>query len=233
MSLAAENSTGSWQPPASPSLVAAQSPITPDFNSGSSSCRRPLSALTPPLLPPHSSHSLLHSSHRLISHPSVSNVTWSKLRNLQRRSAPQTAPRELYSTPFPPGGQQCQAAPLQLGFDSLPGFYCCQFMTKPTGKGWFSLCTAAVSILTSQPGHAVGFGRWSVNSEGFSGKYFFVFWFLYQVSDFSHEPVQESWQHSGATDDNQVLCQLLPGVYGTLMQTGIKKKIPNTLTEIA
>lgn len=80
-----------------------------------------------------------------------------------------------------------------------------------------------VFILTSQPGHTVGFGRWSVNSEGFSGKCFFVFWFLYQVSDFSHEPVKESWQHSRATNNYQVLCQLLPGVYWTLMQKGIKK----------
>jgi len=78
-------------------------------------------------------------------------------------------------------------------------------------------------MLTSQPGHAVGFGRGSVNSEGFSGERFFVFRFLHQVSDFSHEPVKESWQHSGATNNNQVLRQLLPGVYRTLMQTGIKK----------
>lgn len=228
MFLAPENSTGSGQPPATPSLTAPQSLTTSDFNSGSSSCMRQVSTLTPPPVPLHSSHSVLHRSHHLISHPSASNVIWSKLSNLQRHSALQMAPRELYSTLFLPGGRN---NPRQL-LCSSPGFYCCcSKMTKPTGKVWFSHCTATVSILTSQPGHAVGFGRWSVNSEGFSGKYFFVFRFLYQVSDFSHEPVQESWQHSGATDDNQVLCQLLPGVYGTLMQTGIKKKT-NTLTEV-
>lgn len=115
---------------------------------------------------------------------------------------------------------------MQLDFNSSPKFHCYLFITNPSWKVCFStlyLCLAVVFILTSQPGHTVGFGRWSVNSEGFSGKCFFVFWFLYQVSDFCHEPVKESWQHSGATNNYQVLCQLLPSVYGTLMQTGIKK----------
>lgn len=61
-----------------------------------------------------------------------------------------------------------------------------------------------------------------MNSEGFSGERFFVFWFLYQVPDFSHESVQESWQHGSAANNYQVLCQLLPGVYWTLKQKRIK-----------
>lgn len=115
---------------------------------------------------------------------------------------------------------------MQLDCNSSPRFSCYLFITNTTWKVCFPtvyLCLTAVVTLTSQPGHTVGFGRWSVNSEGFSSKCFFVFRFLYKVSDFSHEPVKESWQHRGATNNHQVLCQLLPGVYGTLMQTGTKK----------
>lgn len=63
-----------------------------------------------------------------------------------------------------------------------------------------------------------------MNFEGFSRKDFFVFRFLHQVSDFSHESVEESWQHGSATHNHQVLCQLLPGVYGTLTRKGIEKE---------
>lgn len=88
---------------------------------------------------------------------------------------------------------------------------------------FFHSCFSVVPILTSQPGHAVGFGRGSVDPEGFSGKSFLVFGFLHQVSDLSHEPVQEARQHRRAPDHHQVLCQLLPRVYGALMQTGTQK----------
>lgn len=125
---------------------------------------------------------------------------------------------------------------MQLDRNSSPESSRYLFITNPTWKFCFPtlyLCLTAVVALTSQPGHTVGFGRRSVNSEGFSSKRFFVFRFLYQVSDFSHEPVKESWQHRGATNNHQVLCQLLPGVYGTLMQTGIKKVTRSKLTAVA
>lgn len=60
-----------------------------------------------------------------------------------------------------------------------------------------------------------------MNPEGFSGKSFLVLGFLHQVSDLGHEAVQEARQHRSAPDHHQVLCQLLPGVYGALTQ---KKK---------
>lgn len=88
---------------------------------------------------------------------------------------------------------------------------------------FFHPCFPVVPILTSQPGHAVGFGRGSVNPEGFGGKSLLVLGFLHQVSDLSHEPVQEARQHCSAPDHHQVLCQLLPGVYGALMHTGTQK----------
>lgn len=94
----------------------------------------------------------------------------------------------------------------------------------PFEKGFFHFCLLAVPILTSQPGHTVGFGRGSVNPEGFSGKSFLVLGFLHQVSDLGHEAVQEARQHCSAPDHHQVLCQLLPGVYRALMQTGTPKQ---------
>lgn len=98
------------------------------------------------------------------------------------------------------------------------------FIHKSLLEGlFFHPCFPVVPILTSQPGHAVGFGRGSVNPEGFGGKSLLVLGFLHQVSDLSHEPVQEARQHCSAPDHHQVLCQLLPGVYGALMHTGTQK----------
>lgn len=153
-----------------------------------------------------------------------------------RLQVPKACSAILHCTPqgscslqcFLPGGLhnsthiRCSSLPtVQLSFTatySLP---------NPLARAVFPLRTRApkaVPILTSQPRHVVGFGRWSVNFEGFGRKHFPVFRFFYQVPDFSHQPVQEPRQHGSATHNHQVLCQLLPGVYGTLTRKGIEKK---------
>lgn len=188
-----------------------------------------LLSLISSLVPPHGSSHALHSSQ--LSAGSNCTVTSLKLPQTSVPFCPPSAHKgAAVCTISSRRSEQLHRAQVQLTFNRSPKFYCSLFMTNPTLEVCLFilyLCLTVSFVLTSQPRHAVGFGRRSVNSESFSGKCFFVFWFLYQVPDFSHESVQESWQHGSAADNYQVLCQLLPGVYWTLKQKRIKTK--NTL----
>jgi hypothetical protein len=60
-----------------------------------------------------------------------------------------------------------------------------------------------------------------MNSEVLGAKCLFVLWLFYQIPYFCKQSVEKAWQHRCATDDYQILCQLLPGVYWALL---LKKK---------
>lgn len=72
------------------------------------------------------------------------------------------------------------------------------------------------SCLTSQPGGAVGLGRWGVNAQALAGQHLAVLGFLHQEAHLGQEPVLEARQHGGAADHHQVLREHLAGVDGAL-----------------
>lgn len=73
-----------------------------------------------------------------------------------------------------------------------------------------------VSLLTSEPGGAVGFGRWRVDAEALAGQHAAVLGLLHQEAYLCQQPVQETRQHGCASDDHHVLRQNLPRVNGAL-----------------
>lgn len=73
-----------------------------------------------------------------------------------------------------------------------------------------------VCPLTSEPGGAVGFGRWRVDADALAGQHAAVLGLLHQEAYLSQQPVQETRQHGCAADDHYVLRQNFPGVDGAL-----------------
>lgn len=70
--------------------------------------------------------------------------------------------------------------------------------------------------LTSEPGGAVGFGRWCMDAEALAGQYVAVLRFLHQEAYLCQQAVQETRQHGCASNDHQVLREHFTGVNGAL-----------------
>lgn len=70
--------------------------------------------------------------------------------------------------------------------------------------------------LTSEPGGAVGLGRWSVYTQALACQHGAVLGFLHQEAYLRQKPVLETRQHGCASDHHQVLREHLPCVNGAL-----------------
>lgn len=60
---------------------------------------------------------------------------------------------------------------------------------------------------TSKPGDVIGFGRWSVDFEGFQRDLVPIDGVLLQFLELGHEPRLESGQHATAAHHDQILGQ--------------------------